>query len=745
MGKYSEMILGDEPETPRTAESVQAEYESLIKKHGKDGANQMIFQKHPDLLENDVKPKKWSKVILGEDEETPQVMDEYTPTEEISTITGKPKMQWTPDATDQAGIGALMKSGFVDDPKTKMKIFAASRFPDMPASEREAKYKEIDGNIVFIGDDGRYHREVHTDLLSKLRGGASESVAALPSGILGAAGATLGPGMAAVGAAGGEGIRRNIGSAVFDEPQNTVENVIGMGSQAALAGVSELGGRALTGGINLKRMGGPLEKVVKGDIRKGTIGQAEQAMADEIKSLSEKHGIDLNPGQMFDKESLLNKWSYLRKHPQTSDAIQEFEKKQGEQVSGAMKAFMNKLSHEKDPYVSGSELRAAAQGVIDDTIAKRTNTVSPLYQKAFSDSPGVDISKPMADIDSLIEKIPPNLPAKNVIDKVKSFFLDENGAPLTDLEKINWSKKEVDKYLKNINDPDILSTSKETMGMIQEMKKRILSEVDNQSPEYAKARKAYELLTPEVKQLQDSTIGMLSRIKNDNQLVGAASTIFNGKSPAVVESVKGYLASKNPELWDQTVAAHMRNTWNSLTETQGGDLVNAAGKMRSKLFGSADDRAMMKAALSPEQYENMEGLMTVLQRAAKGKAAQSMTQPFAAIDRELSGNAGELLKGAVGMAESPAKTSVGWVMKKWDDIIQSGNQVALLEAMTDPKATEHIKRMKMLSPNTEKGIRSASVFLAWLGERVYKSGALSQQGQEVLPQQGNPLPQGMIQ
>ena len=45
----------------------------------------------------------------------------------ISTITGKPETEFRPTGIPGAGFGTLAKTGFVDDPQTKINIFAEAR------------------------------------------------------------------------------------------------------------------------------------------------------------------------------------------------------------------------------------------------------------------------------------------------------------------------------------------------------------------------------------------------------------------------------------------------------------------------------------------------------------------------------------------------------------------------------------------------------------------------------------------
>lgn len=714
-----------------TAESVTSEYKKLVKLHGTTVANYMMFKEHPELTKGQEPKKSWSDMVLNDSD----VQQEYTPTGAIDTRTAKPVMQWTPDTTDQAGFGALFKSGWVDSPKAKIQIFAASRFPNLPKAEREAKYKEYDGGIVFLGDDGKYHREVHTDLLSKLRGGVGESIAALPEGVMGAVGAAGGPLTAAIGAAGGEGIRKTVGALAFGEDQDTLGNLTDMAKSGALALGGEAAGRVLTGAVNTAKLrsGGTIKHAVAQDIRRGIISPEDHAKAEFIKTLAETHGVDLAPHQLYNKEGMTNIWKYLRRHPQTSDGVQKFEEKLASQIERAAANYADTLAPEKDIAAVGSDLRGVSKDIVKAPAKSRTAAVGPMYDKAFKDTPTVDISGALSEIDELIKQAPDNSSAIPVFERVKNFFVDKDGNPITELEKINWAKKDVDEYLKDFGNPEISSLAKEKLDTIRQIKEKIIESVDSQSPEYAKARKTYELLTPRVQQVKDSVVGRISRLEGDTNLYSASSQLFNSKmSPKLVAEAKSMVTARNPEMWDQAIAAHFRDTWANLQETESGDLVNAAGKMHKQLFGSPMRREKMKAAMSPEQFQNFEGLMTVFERAAKGAGKESMTAPFQAIDAQLSKS---IMTTGEQLAQKPVLTVAREkIFDTWNDITLNGNQQRLFEAMVDSQATRQIQKMKRMSPGSEKLTRSLSVFTAWLFDRSLKADLLKGQEQQGQPQ-----------
>ena len=89
------------------------------------------------------------------------------PTDEIDTRTSKPKQEYAADpGFSPASMKTQFLSGFVDNPRSKLSLYAKARFPDMPKAEREKRYGIVNGEIVFKGDDGYLHPETDNDFMN---------------------------------------------------------------------------------------------------------------------------------------------------------------------------------------------------------------------------------------------------------------------------------------------------------------------------------------------------------------------------------------------------------------------------------------------------------------------------------------------------------------------------------------------------------------------------------------------------
>lgn len=688
--------------------------------------------KYSDMLldqQDEDKKKKWSDLLF----------QEQTPTGAISTITNEPITKWTPDTTKQADWNAIQKSGWVDKPESKIKIFAASRFPDLPKEEREARYRVINNEILFKGDDGKYHREVHTDALSKLRAMSAGAVSESPAMVLGGIGAVGGPLLSGFGAAGGEGIRKAVGNLVFDEEQTTAGNIKDMSFVAGLTVLGERLGKGLSTGhrktankIALGKDKGLKYSGIEGvashnNLLDVTFTPEEHAKAAIIKKLADEHGIELNPGQLYDKQGMLNIWKYLRAHPQTSNAVQAYEKAQQKQIRSAVQRTAGKISPEEDISITGKNLIEEAENIVNASKGTRTKAVKPIYEKSFKDVPDLDISTEdkysefMAlkdKLNTLQEKAVSGSPAKTALTKIQEMMKDAG----TSTEKLDTVKKNIDKMIGSPSYDWDKSIEKDAKVKIVDFSKALNDLLEKNVPEYKKAKKVYELLTPLVDKYEKSAIGRIASIENETQLSAAASYLFGPEiTPKLLNEAKNQITLRNEKLWNDVVGAHIRKTYNEIVETESSEVVNVAGKMHKKLFGSENRREQMKAALGKELYEPLEGLMTVFESASKGIGKESMTMPFSAIDQQLGVVEGSKI---YRYAMFTKQAVVESVFKKWNDIIVSGRQDELFKALTNKNIIDKISKLKKMSPKTDLFYKEVGILGMYLTRSAIKNDLL---------------------
>ena len=672
----------------------------------------------------------------------PQLYEEKQPTGEVSTITGEPKTEWVPDTSKTADWNTIQKSGWVDKPESKIQIFAASRFPDLPKAEREAKYKIFDGTVAYLGDDGKYHKEVGGgDLLSSLKTLSASSISRLPELVLSTGGAIGGSGLGAgLGAAGGAGIRKTVGNLAFGEDQTTGENVKDMATAFALAFAGEKAGELLGAGTQAVKtksaLGGNNALKYSGaaqDLAMSGFTAEEHAQAAFIKEIADQYGIDLLPHQLYNRKGMQNIWKYLRQHPQTSDAVQKFETNLSDQVDSAIKTFSGSVGGSAgDTAEVGVAAANTAKGMIDSAKSERTNAVTSLYNKAFEGAPEVSNISATAlndSVSSTLEGTVKGGETYKAFNKIQT-MLESAG---TNSKKLQSVKKEIDKMIPYLNS--------ETQREVSIFKAEINDVLSQEVPGYSSANQLYAAMSTPIERTEKGLIGRLSRMETDQAKSRAVNEIFsNNTTPELVSQTKTYYQTADPELWNDIIATHIKTTYDNLSATESGELINVPGKMYKQLFGSASKREKMKAAMGDNLYKNFEGFMSVMQAASRGTGKESMTMPFSRIDESLGAIPGSKI---YRYAMFPRQAVTESVFSKWNDMIVRGRQEDLFNALTSKYATEKISKLKALKPGTKAFIREVGLFNAWMSKAVYESDLYK--AQELSPAHQTTTPQGQTQ
>lgn len=632
----------------------------------------------------------------------------------VSTITGKPEKEYIPQDEPGAKFTTMAKAGFVDDPVTKIKIYAEDR--GISIAEIPKRYRINKGKIEFKTDSGKWQREVSEVPLSRVVQGVAQT-ASHPSTILGTAGAIVGNApLAVVASMVGETIRKGVGKFVYDEPQTMWGNLIDITLEGALALGGEMIGKVISGSIN-KYLGRKAKalKYAGREIRQGVLSPQDHAKAVYIKSLADQHNITLAPHQLYDKEGMTNIWKYLRKHPLTANAVQGFEKNLENQADEAIDGFIRKMGgYEKTPDVLGKKLKDLSGKTIQLVEDARMSAASPHYDAAFNRVPfeQVDISDAMTEVDRLIGETVKGDPSHTALKRIKNMLTNSHGN-LRRLDRVKRSG--IDNVLNKT------ATSRTLSRELKLVKDKLTKAMDEQVPEYAKAREAYSKLSKPIDRLKESIIGTLSELKGDEAISQAHQKLFKtGKkiSPVFFRQAREIIVKQDPELWRESIGAYIRDVYQDLVVTEEGKVINAVGKLNKRLFGSKRQQNLMAEAFGGKnnpEFNTFKSLMEVFQRAAIGVSRESMTAPFQQIGKELGDIPGsKIYRAAMFPKQQAVEMAFGW----WNDALVRGRQKELLEALTAPNVQSKLAQLKQLSPKGRKFWEAFSVMAALVGKKI---------------------------
>ncbi len=691
-------------------------------------------------------------VTTGEGQVPGRVFRGRHETGAISTITGKPVTEAGGGTfPEPPSLGTMFKAGFVDNPQTKIEIYSKARFPDLPPEEAKAKYGITeDGTIVFRDEDGIFKPETDATFVTQAKNLAGRTGASGPSIILSIIGSVMGgvPGTFMGGAA-GEGFRKTIGAMVFDEPQSKMEIASDVALEGVLAATGEIGGSIFTGSTNkLLNLGKPgdrtLAKLATKDLRYATKKEllaAKKGKAglvsplgdiDELKriqALADKYGIKLSAAEISKNRELLNHFSLLGDLDQSADLMQAFKRTQNLDIQNAVPRFLDSIADEADPFEVSVRAAKAADDAVLGLKGIRREAARPFYKKAFADdSIEIDINPILAFIDkelqqakgpvrdsllkaqSLLKKPITKVPPSKILTKEGVPAVPAGEAYDLSTKGLHGAKMALDDLIAGAKQTGVGNTSKGNYSVIRRM---LLKEMTDQNPSYALANLVHALHSVPVDQVEAGVIGALSRMSSDN-ITGASTQILASKmsTPQLVQRAKFLIRSQDPGAWDAAVRDFLKFKFERIKDVRSSELTNIGGAFRQAVFGDANQRKIMEAALEPAQFKNLTDFMEVLQRTGLTHVKESAT---ATRQETLKQFRRKTEFEPITIMTSPFRTPKRTIADRYNELRFGRGARELAEKIVDPKSAVELANMRRMSPKSEQLIKSLTIFMALTG------------------------------
>jgi hypothetical protein len=242
-----------------------------------------------------------------------------------------------------------------------------------------------------------------------------------------------------------------------------------------------------------------------------------------------------------------------------------------------------------------------------------------------------------------------------------------------------------------------------TLGQLVGVKESLLTQINAASPIYTQASNRFAELSRElVDPLQDSIVGVLSRITTPNAS-SAAAKIFSGEnvSPNSVGLAMRSIRSQanGDEVWDGAVASWMtQNLDKALKELQGGTVANAAGKFRQSVFGRPSQKTALNIALRnrPEVFKQFNTVMDAFKMLARTPIGGSDTAFNQIITKEMSEGGLSSIQKALTPKNSVLEFIAG---RNIED-----NAKIITDAIIDPANADKLRQLAKLPEGREKAI-----------------------------------------
>lgn len=601
-----------------------------------------------------------------------------------------------------ADFGTLVKANMVEDPGTKVRIYAQARFPKLAEKEAVSRYGIVEGHVVYVGEDGKMYREDPPGFTGWLKDSlAAGTVADLPALIGGIAGATAGApsgpaGMitlGAAGAAGGKGYGKVIANLALDEPQTVEGNIKSIAGEGLFSAGGNYAG-SLFGKFLTRNLARDISKL------------DGQAVAD-LQSKASSIGVELDPAQLTNLPSLKAKKDVLASMPTSRDIIAQGSQKQAGQARQAVDSFLDTLSAKEGLDEAGAAAKKSAGDVIEMVTKERSSKASPLYQKAFEEFQGIP-QELLPRADSLMGR-----PAMKEAGKKAVMLAKNEGVDLADpknsLLGMHYMKLALDDMIEGAGQQGFGGTYKR--GLVG-LKNQLVGIMDELSPTYGEARKVFTHFTPNVMKAREGIVSALADM-NDEQLHQAVGKVFGGNiSPSTVAQTKALFERAGAkDTWNQMTKAYLQDAFENAGrqfKTTGGAL-EAAPNWQVAMTGSARQYRILEKALDPAEFQAFKDMMDVFEAMGRtrgaGAGSQTMTrQEGAKLLREESG-AGMI--GRVAQLGSPQ--NIGSRVGEWLQEVRVGDHAEqLAQVMTSPQGMQKLRELKRLSPNDERFLAGAS-------------------------------------
>ncbi len=627
-----------------------------------------------------------------------------------------------------AGFSTQWEASWPHDPVAKIGIYAKARgiSPD--------RYGITDsGDIYFTAPDGQRYLETAPGvgkiqkLAAEVTGGESlpiigGMIGSLTTGgfapIAAAGFATLGEGMRQAKAAeGGEtlppedraaylgaaGLSEATGSMIGAMAPKVVNRLMLMGNKNRL-------GRAMT----------DIEKVQAVTNRPETL----RAM-----QLGEQMGIPLRPAQASRSGSLLAQEGIVRGQPEFEDRFIASQVAQEQGTNREWDRLMSQISQISDRETAGNRLVEASKGWWSRADQARTSATAPLFQAAFSTAPAIDTGPVIQLLDQKIKGSTLGSERRRLLERVKLGLMEEvtdpEGktvrVPRTDLSGLHEWKMNLDKW--NETPPDFLPHGldkfmKKDMG---EVKSAFFDIADTASPEYAAARERFAALSPPIDRFEKSQAGRLGRLEGDS-VVTAQNQLFQSvmSRPETVTKYRQWIGRQDPEAWNAGVRTYLEGIFDDVKRNAGQESFNMPKALHDRVFGTAKQRDILAAAMTPQQFRTMEDFMFVLDRAAAGWNTGSQTMPRQVAMEKMKRDA------VPDIASVPAKawqTVTGVALNPetmLENLLVPGYQRRLAEALLDPRMAASVANIRRLKPGSEMMTRKTVELLADVGAGKFR-------------------------
>jgi hypothetical protein len=622
-----------------------------------------------------------------------------------------------------APMTTITQAALVDDPATKFQIFGKNRFPGMSPEEIKKRYFMKGGDIYYLDEEGRPRKEIGSGTLDQVKKYSGDIISMTPemAGEILGFGLTGGPMGAAGGAMAAGQIKKLITEYAYGEPVSAEQRV----AKGAMDVAGPLVGYGVAKGVigATERLRQPILRPELARLISQRGENINPAAIQELKQLAERFDIGLTAPEITKSPTLINLWNQISQESiPAADKVAKFiREKRIPEIDKAIQRELGKISPETEIARAGEAGVQASQNIKQGIIDQRAAASGPIYEEAYKTGAKVDVSQTLNEIKSMKSRVKKETDAFKALDDTERLLTKEvevNGkkvrVPEDNLEILQSSKEEIDRLLTSISG----TNQPKTERRLANIKNNLLDKMDEASEKYRVARETHAEYSKPLDEFMygpkgkfektkpTTLIGRLTELKGD-AVYNAPNIVFdqNKTSPEAIKQAKNWFVKNGYETeWNAMARGRIQNLLNEVQQTQTEG--NLGYSFRRKLFPTEKARLMWEAALSPDQFANMNDFLKLLDATAQIIYTNSKTPAMQNARREMEKEAGgriaKILR-ATSTVLSPAKGAEYLERAKYPNYAD-----ALVTAMINPtpQTMNAIQRIKKIEYGPRKAIET---------------------------------------
>lgn len=466
--------------------------------------------------------------------------------------------------------------------------------------------------------------------------------------------------------------------------------------------------------------------------------------AEDIQRVArEEYGVDLTVGQATSLRSLLARERQAGRWPETTDEVYAKRDVQwGEQVPAAIRQEIGRgtaLSGEEaaqtfkagaDKIVEQAEVaaRQASKGHYEAAYAANQSMASPLINRILRTPSGKAALREAVDIINddmaLVGKIDPELTAalREAVRLGRAEAVPGGVAGGLKLRTLDYVKRGLWRLEESAKGAGPATDKSRAIG---KLRRKLTAELDRldetrragprsfkaEGGDYAKARGYYQDGVEAKDAILHGGVDLLRQEKSDT--VRLVNKIFNegNVTPEEVGRMRAkFYNGGQGDAWEAGVGRWLEGALNAATKEFKQGAGNVPGTFYSRVWGTGEQKAITRAALGTERMPGFETFLRVLHYARKALPEGSPTAT------DVSAMAPDAISTSVrrGLKALNVNTyaNIGDTVSAGVSALrQPGARVRLMERLFDPKGVKLLKKLRMLSPLSNRAVKLVADFM----------------------------------